>query len=315
MYLPGEINVSGEKKSVQTSKIKKLMVFALFCCGVPALVNAGDWVEPPVSTVERVYEATLMQSQWKNKPSSRLYCELSHEVPDYGMAIFSQKAGHSMTFGLRVMGPQVVKGEAKSQILPPNWRLGARVQAWDSFPTQSTKQPFQLDDVKSQQLLTFLKTGLDPAFDFQDVAGSLRVVLSAVRFQQPYREYSACLQDLLTFAFEDIASRIIFFGPGSSELSLHAMELLDQMALYYAVDPSIRTIHLVGHSDNQAKRRDNYLMSLARVDTVQQYLLKHGIPTEKIVTDAFGEREPVASNDTDEGRAKNRRVNITLEKY
>jgi chemotaxis protein MotB len=56
----------------------------------------------------------------------------------------------------------------------------------------------------------------------------------------------------------------------------------------------------------------NQQLSLKRAQTVEQYLIAHGVKPELLSAQGFGEANPVASNDTAEGRAQNRRVEITL---
>jgi chemotaxis protein MotB len=78
-------------------------------------------------------------------------------------------------------------------------------------------------------------------------------------------------------------------------------------------------IHVEGHSDNVAisgtlKNRflSNWDLSAARAAAVVRTLQQYGVPTTNIVLTAYGETRPVASNDTPEGRAQNRRVEINL---
>lgn len=71
-------------------------------------------------------------------------------------------------------------------------------------------------------------------------------------------------------------------------------------------------IEVAGHTDSRGSDSYNQQLSEERASTVAQYLRAQGVMTERIITVGQGERNPVASNDTDEGRQQNRRVELTL---
>ncbi|TSE23412.1 Outer membrane protein A [Tepidimonas aquatica] len=68
----------------------------------------------------------------------------------------------------------------------------------------------------------------------------------------------------------------------------------------------------VGHTDSVGSEAYNERLSLRRAEAVKAYLVSKGIPADKVRTEGRGEREPVADNATPEGRAKNRRVEVTI---
>jgi outer membrane protein, adhesin transport system len=68
----------------------------------------------------------------------------------------------------------------------------------------------------------------------------------------------------------------------------------------------------VGHTDSVGPEGYNQVLSLRRAEAVKAYLVNQGIPADKVKTEGRGESEPVASNDTAEGRAQNRRVEVTV---
>lgn len=70
---------------------------------------------------------------------------------------------------------------------------------------------------------------------------------------------------------------------------------------------------LVGHTDSIGSDKYNVDLSWRRVKTVQRYLTDKGIAENRLLLDAKGESQPIASNETDEGRAQNRRVEISIE--
>jgi len=69
------------------------------------------------------------------------------------------------------------------------------------------------------------------------------------------------------------------------------------------------TVLLEGHTDNKGADKYNMKLSQRRADAVRTFIIEqHGVDAGRLTAKGFGETKPVASNATDEGRAKNRRV-------
>jgi OOP family OmpA-OmpF porin len=69
---------------------------------------------------------------------------------------------------------------------------------------------------------------------------------------------------------------------------------------------------LTGHTDNTGTPEANQKLSLDRADAVSQMLVTGGVAADRITTAGYGQDRPIASNDTEEGRAKNRRLELTV---
>jgi OmpA-OmpF porin, OOP family len=69
-----------------------------------------------------------------------------------------------------------------------------------------------------------------------------------------------------------------------------------------------RTVEIIGHTDNSGNRASNIALSQARADAVKGYLVAKGISPQQLTTNGVGPDQPVASNDTTDGRARNRRI-------
>ncbi|MBT9553137.1 MAG: OmpA family protein [Hydrogenophaga sp.] len=74
----------------------------------------------------------------------------------------------------------------------------------------------------------------------------------------------------------------------------------------------VETIIAVGHTDAIGTDTYNRLLSIRRVEAVKAYLVSKGVPADRIKTEGKGESQPVASNQTRDGRAQNRRVEIEV---
>lgn len=104
----------------------------------------------------------------------------------------------------------------------------------------------------------------------------------------------------------------VMFQSGGSELSSGARQRLDTVsnALGAYAD---RDILVEGHTDSQGNDEANRALSQRRAEAVRSYLVSRGVPEARIRAEGRGEAEPVATNDTSEGRATNRRVEIIVE--
>ena len=71
-------------------------------------------------------------------------------------------------------------------------------------------------------------------------------------------------------------------------------------------------VRLAGHTDNVGQPEDNKALSQARAESVRKQLIAFGCAPESIKAFGYGDTKPVASNETEEGRQQNRRVEITL---
>ena len=71
-------------------------------------------------------------------------------------------------------------------------------------------------------------------------------------------------------------------------------------------------IQIAGHTDSDGDENANQLLSLKRAESVKNYLISQGIEANRIVAKGFGESQPVANNATAQGKAQNRRTEISV---
>jgi OmpA-OmpF porin, OOP family len=102
----------------------------------------------------------------------------------------------------------------------------------------------------------------------------------------------------------------IFFDTGRSELKPESDAAVSEVGKLLKADPTLK-VYVVGHTDNVASLDLNMKLSQARADAVVQALVsREGIAAARLVGRGAGPLAPVASNDSDEGRARNRRVEL-----
>jgi len=101
------------------------------------------------------------------------------------------------------------------------------------------------------------------------------------------------------------------FGFDSAEVNASFHPVLDKVAqTLREYDKTV--IEVAGHTDSTGSDTYNQALSERRANNVAAYLSAQGVPATRMVTVGAGEAHPVASNDTEEGRAQNRRVEITI---
>ena len=103
----------------------------------------------------------------------------------------------------------------------------------------------------------------------------------------------------------------IFFQTGSARLYEESQVELDKVVELLRGAPSLR-IELSGHTDNVGSRQANQTLSEQRAKAVYDYLVASGIDATRLSYRGYGEEQPVASNDTEEGRRLNRRTVFTV---
>ena len=106
----------------------------------------------------------------------------------------------------------------------------------------------------------------------------------------------------------------VTFASGSDQLSEAAKKALRRVAPKLANEFSSYLIRIEGHTDSSGLASDNDTLSQARAEAVRDYLVAHGIATERLEPKGFGSSQPLAPNATPEGRLKNRRVVFSIVK-
>jgi len=108
-------------------------------------------------------------------------------------------------------------------------------------------------------------------------------------------------------AFEKLPSKQILFKSGSSILTIESLDVLDTIAQLMQEHPNAK-MDIDGHTDASGDDQANLLLSQSRANAVRDYLVDQGISVYRLTAFGFGEGMPIASNDSPEGRALNRRI-------
>lgn len=101
----------------------------------------------------------------------------------------------------------------------------------------------------------------------------------------------------------------ILFDLDKATLKQESEKQLHHIVTLMINNPGLK-LEIQGHTDDQGKDDYNKKLSKNRAETVSSYLQLFGIDNKRLVTKGYGESKPIASNDTEEGRAQNRRVEL-----
>lgn len=103
-----------------------------------------------------------------------------------------------------------------------------------------------------------------------------------------------------------------FLDFGQDSIRAEDYPILDQLAALLISRPDIQLVRIEGHTDDQGSAYFNQVLSLRRATTVRAYLVSKGIDPKRLIAEGFGLDCPITPNDTDENRAKNRRVEFVI---
>lgn len=193
--------------------------------------------------------------------------------------------------------------EVGGVVPPPNWTeyvtklLNANLQQVHKGQMQVTGTQIAIkgnvaNEALRQQVVSVMATSLNPTYTVDNglivAGGSAQTVLD-----------------------KTLSNRVVEFESGSANLTPVGRAILDEMA---AAIKQIGTpkVQVIGHTDSSGNRLANVGLSLARANTVRAYLIEKGIPADSLSAVGSGPDLPVMTNDTAEGRAKNRRIEFRL---
>ncbi|KVR41679.1 OmpA family protein [Burkholderia multivorans] len=203
------------------------------------------------------------------------------------------------TYGAANVVDQIEVGDVAT---PPNWSanvqklLGAQLKQISKGQLKINGTQIEMkgevhNEAQRQQIASDMANTLNPTYTIKN---GLRV--------------SASEQGLLD---QTLANRTIEFETGSATLTPQGKQILDQMAAALAKLQN-RTVDIIGHTDNSGNRTSNIALSQARADAVKGYLITKGIAPQQMTTTGVGPDQPIAPNDTAEGRARNRRIEFRV---
>jgi len=104
----------------------------------------------------------------------------------------------------------------------------------------------------------------------------------------------------------------VLFETSKATIKEQSKTLLDQVALQMLAHAEIKRLRIEGHTDSVGPADDNLYLSQDRADAVRRYLISRKVAAERLEAVGYGETRPIDSNDTAEGRSRNRRVEFVI---
>ena len=143
----------------------------------------------------------------------------------------------------------------------------------------------------------------------------VRTDLDQVRVKADQAYEKATLAEKLASGMietQEVQARNVTFAFDDSRLDSEAQASLDELANQLAAHPRY-VLEIVGYADATGPDRYNYRLGEERAASVQRYLMtRHTVPPGRVAVVSFGEESPLADNETNDGRAQNRRVHVRL---
>lgn len=264
----------------------------------------------------RRYQSGLDNSKWQITTETRLQCDLVHEIPNYGHAVFSSEAGKidNLAFELEMMRLPADYSLANIESVPPRWKPG---KGSKPITDMQWRKQFNgdVDERSAWIMLTELEKGYFPTLyytDWHNRHDRVAVALASTNFRDPYYDFLNCRSNLLKFSFDDISQLTLNFEFGGAELDKDSKMKLAQVEEYLKHDNQIESISVKAYSDSFGGRWHNYEVSKKRAEQIKMFFVEAGIDGTKISVEGFGERRHIASNQTELGRQENRRVIVQM---
>ena len=289
-------------------RVRVLLFFSVLCCAFINNAQAGI----------RQYSANIHTSQWQLASDSRLQCTLAHQIPHYGQARFSAKASRklNMEFELDMMLLPDSYSLAQVRSESPKWRPGYGGRVLANMKLYKQFNP-SLPKKVAWTMLSELEQGMSPTFYYDDwysEQDKISVSLSTARFNSAYRNFVACVGNLLNYSFDDISYTVLNYQSNSDKFTKASQRRIDMIREYLSLDPKLELVLIDAYSDSYGGRWTNLKLSERRALKIRDYFVKNGINAERIQAKGHGEKRHIASNDTTLGRGKNRRVVIQMQK-
>ncbi len=161
----------------------------------------------------------------------------------------------------------------------------------------------ETEDKALRDELNDLATETGATFGFAVTTGVRLLVLETLPTEEEVEELQVNLDDL-------IEGKVVEFEVKSYALTREGEALLDEISAALEAVPAVR-VRITGHTDSQGSHEENQVLSELRAQAVLDYLVAKGADPGRFETVGLGESQPIADNNTADGRARNRRIEFT----
>lgn len=261
------------------------------------------------------FQTRMENIAWKVE-GDQFECRLIQPIEGFGSGQFVRRAGEQPVFQLRSDSNALGAGSATLLAAAAPWQPGRGDVNLGAVRLSRSGVLFSTSQGQASRLINGLLDGRSTVVRNYTGEGGrpMEVHVLPVSFAKAYSDYQVCAAKLLPMNYDQIRQTQIPFPGTGFELDSSARARLDVILDYIKADPTVNHIELDGHSDNSGNRLANRDASRRRAMAVAEYLQAHGVPEAQIVVRFHGERYPLVKNNTPANRARNRRVNIQLDR-
>nr|WP_218626378.1 OmpA family protein [Pseudomonas sp. dw_358] len=260
------------------------------------------------------FQTRLEKVEW-SVGGDQFECRLTQPIADFGAGEFVRKAGEKAVFRMTSTSNMLGAGTASLFAAAAPWQPGRGDVSLGSVHLSSGEVIFTSSQSQASGLLSGLLEGRSVVVrGVGSNGGPVQVRMMPIKFAKAFSDYEACGTKLLSVSFDQVRMTQVGFPGGGIDLDAAGKRQLDSILAYMKADPSVNRIELDGHSDNSGNRLTNRDLSRRRALSVVDYLKAHGVAEEQITVRFHGEQFPLVPNTSAANRAKNRRVNVQLER-
>lgn len=261
------------------------------------------------------FQTRMENIAWKVE-GDQFECRLIQPIDGFGSGEFVRRAGEQPVFQLRSGSNVLGAGSATLLAAAAPWQPGRGDINLGAVRLARNGVLFSSSQSQASRLINGLLDGRSTVVrSYTGEAGRpIEVRVLPVSFAKAWSDYQACAGKMLAMNYDQVRQTQVGFPGGGIDLDAAARARLDVILDYLQADPTVNHIELNGHSDNSGNRLTNRDTSRRRALAVADYFKAHGVPEEQITVRFHGERYPLAKNNSAANRARNRRVNIELDR-
>jgi len=261
------------------------------------------------------FQTRMENIAWKVE-GDQFECRLIQPIDGFGSGEFVRRAGEQPVFQLRSSSNVLGAGSATLLAAVAPWQPGRGDINLGAVRMARSGVLFTTSQGQASRLINGLLDGRSTVVRSYASEGGrpMEVRVLPVSFAKAYSDYQVCAGKMLAMNYDQVRQTQIGFPGAGIDLDAAARARLDLVVEYLKADPTVNHIELNGHSDNSGNRLTNRDTSRRRALAVADYLVAHGIAEDQITVRFHGERYPLVKNNSAANRARNRRVNIELDR-
>lgn len=250
------------------------------------------------------------QAQWQ-LDSSAFHCRLQQRVSGLGQVSFALEPGQSLQLDVELAQPYPALEQAT---------VAARSADWQPDVIQLESQPY-IAELYHDSRVSFLQAAL-PLFQQVQAGAWLQfelgngrqqqqLLLTSVRGHEAVEQFRGCVAKMSPLSWQQARDTDIVFASGQRVVDRTQLPVLQKLARYLQLDPSVKKILIDGHTDDVGTALANRQLSKERADEVAARLIELGVKASMLEVRAHGNRYPLLHS---HGKAEqsNRRVSIRL---